>query len=107
MFPPLYSVDQYMGFGLSGSDSSTLMFGADATITWVDTSSQANAVDYHLSAYTQVHTPHLLASLETSLSFQCIVCWWHIPQIIASLRNVLFVPNIVIMQLPLKYQINV
>ncbi len=45
-----------MGFGLSGSDSSTLMFGADATITWVDSSSQPNAVDYHLSDYTQVHT---------------------------------------------------
>ena len=48
------SVDQYMGFGVSGSDSSTSMFGADPTITWVDTSSQPNAVDYHLSAYTQV-----------------------------------------------------
>ena len=43
-----------MGFGLSGSSSLTLMFGADPTITWVDTNSQANAVDYHLSDYSQV-----------------------------------------------------
>ena len=43
-----------MGFGLSGSTSSTLMFGADPTITWVDTNSQPNAVDYHLSDYSQV-----------------------------------------------------
>ena len=49
------STNQYMGFGLSGSASQTLMFGADPTITWVDTmSGEANAVDYHLSAYTQV-----------------------------------------------------
>ena len=43
-----------MGFGLSGSTSSTLMFGADPTITWVGTNSQPNAVDYHLSGYSQV-----------------------------------------------------
>ena len=44
-----------MGFGLSGSDSRTLMFGADPTITWVDSmSGQAKAVDYYLSGYTQV-----------------------------------------------------
>ncbi len=53
-------VNQYMGFGLSGSDSATLMFGADATITWVDTMSQPNAVDYHLSDYSQVHTTYTL-----------------------------------------------
>ena len=45
-----------MGFGLSGDDSQTLMFGADPTITWVDTmTGEANAVDYHLSAYRQVN----------------------------------------------------
>ncbi|XP_064398268.1 protein Skeletor, isoforms B/C-like isoform X4 [Halichondria panicea] len=49
-------VNQYMGFGVSGSDSSTLMVGGDPTITWVDSSSQPNARDYHLSAYTQCVT---------------------------------------------------
>ncbi len=44
-----------MGFGLSGSTASTQMFGADPTIAWVDvTNGQPNAVDYYLSAYTQV-----------------------------------------------------
>ena len=43
-----------MGFGLSGSTSSTLMFGADPTIAWVDETDGPQAVDYYLSAYTQV-----------------------------------------------------
>ena len=45
-----------MGFGLSGSTSSTLMFGADPTIAWVDETDGPQAVDYYLSAYTQVGT---------------------------------------------------
>ena len=48
------STNQYMGFGLSRSPTATLMFGADPTITWVDEISGPQAVDYHLSAYTQV-----------------------------------------------------
>jgi len=48
------STTQYMGFGLSGSTTNTLMFGADPTITWVDEISGPQAVDYHLSAYAQV-----------------------------------------------------
>ena len=43
-----------MGFGLSGSDSATLMVGADPTIAWVDPLDGPQAVDYYLSAYTQV-----------------------------------------------------
>jgi len=43
-----------MGFGLSGSTSATQMFGADPTITWVDETDGPQAVDYYLSAYTQV-----------------------------------------------------
>jgi len=50
----LFSTNQYMGFGLSGSTERTLMFGADPTITWVDETDGPQAVDYHLSAYTQV-----------------------------------------------------
>ena len=30
------------------------MFGADVSIVWVDDEDGAQAVDYHLSAYTQV-----------------------------------------------------
>ncbi len=52
-----------MGFGVSGSNTSTLMVGGDPTITWVDSSSQPNALDYHLSAYTQVHLAQLLVAL--------------------------------------------
>ena len=51
---PSTSTNQYMGFGLSGSTSSTLMFGADPTIAWVDETEGPRAVDYYLSAYTQV-----------------------------------------------------
>lgn len=43
-----------MGFGLSGSDSSTLMYGADATIAWFDDKDRPQAEDYYLSQYTQV-----------------------------------------------------
>ena len=49
-----YSTNQYMGFGLSGSDSATVMVGADPTIAWVDPLDGPQAVDYYLSAYTQV-----------------------------------------------------
>ena len=45
-----------MGFGLSGSTSATLMFGADPTIAWVDDIDGPQAVDYHLSAYSLVRT---------------------------------------------------
>jgi hypothetical protein len=41
----------WLGFGLSGSDSATLMIGADATIVWVDRQSIPHAEDYYLSAY--------------------------------------------------------
>ena len=44
-----------MGFGLSGSRTRILMIEADPTIAWVDSETgQPHAVDYHLSAYTQV-----------------------------------------------------
>ncbi len=49
------STIQYMGFGLSGSNSSTFMVGADATIAWVDNlEGTPNAEDYHLSGRFQV-----------------------------------------------------
>ena len=43
----------YMAFGISGSDSSVEMVGADAVVTWHD-SEGTGAVDYYLSARAQV-----------------------------------------------------
>ncbi len=59
----------YMGFGVSGSSSSTRMLGADATIAWVDIDDGPQAVDYHLSGLTQVimhayiKMPHMFISV--------------------------------------------
>ncbi len=49
-----YRDNQYNGFGLSGSDASTLMLGADAVITWVDDDLGPHAEDYYLNEYLQV-----------------------------------------------------
>ena len=50
-----YSTIQYLGFGLSGSNSATSMFQADATIAWVDGNGMGQAQDYYLSSYVQVY----------------------------------------------------
>ena len=52
------SDNTWLGFGLSGSDSATLMIGADATIVWVDREDQPHAEDYYLSAYIPVGLFH-------------------------------------------------
>ena len=46
----------WLGFGLSGSDTQTIMRGADVSIVWVDEVDGPHAEDYHLSEYTQVPT---------------------------------------------------
>ncbi|XP_072042772.1 protein Skeletor, isoforms B/C-like [Amphiura filiformis] len=44
----------YLAFGLSGSDSTTRMVGSDVTVAWLnELGTEANAVDYYLSAYQQ------------------------------------------------------
>ena len=43
----------YMAYGISGSDSSVEMVGADSVVTWHD-SEGTGAVDYYLSARAQV-----------------------------------------------------
>ena len=49
------SLNQYMAFGLSGSNASTAMVGADATVAWVDNADGSpNAVDYFITARVQV-----------------------------------------------------
>ena len=50
----LYRDNTWLGFGLSGSTSGTQMIGSDVSIVWVDDEDGAQAVDYHLSAYTPV-----------------------------------------------------
>ena len=47
----------WLGFGLSGSTFRTQMFGADATIVWVDDEDGPQAEDYFLSTYSQVSQP--------------------------------------------------
>ncbi|XP_064398937.1 neurogenic locus notch homolog protein 3-like [Halichondria panicea] len=47
------NLNQYMGFGLSGSTSRTHMIGADPVITWVDETTGPQAVDYFLTGYFQ------------------------------------------------------
>ena len=54
LFFDRHSTTQYLGFGLSGSVTQTLMFQADATIAWVDENGMAQAQDYYLSNYVQV-----------------------------------------------------
>ena len=51
-----------MAFGLSSDPTRTLMVGADATVAWVDRQARANAVDYHLSGYIQVHGAHAVTA---------------------------------------------
>ena len=46
-------IDQYLSFGISGSNTSTDMIGADVVVVWVN-DGVANAVDYILTARQQV-----------------------------------------------------
>lgn len=51
----LYRQNQYMGFGLSGSNMRTEMVGADVSIAWVDSAAgMPNAQDYYLTARSPV-----------------------------------------------------
>ena len=45
----------YLGFGISGSDSRSSMLGADVVIGWIDKdTNRARVEDYYLSQYGQV-----------------------------------------------------
>ena len=54
-----------MGFGLSGNPNRTQMVGADAVIAYVDNNQGAFAIDYSLTAQTQVHTPYCMVHTHT------------------------------------------
>ena len=46
-------IDQYMAFGISGSNTSTNMVGADVVVTWINNDGPS-AVDYYLTDRQQV-----------------------------------------------------
>ena len=46
-------IDQYMAFGISGSNTSTNMVGADVVVTWINNDGP-RAVDYYLIDRQQV-----------------------------------------------------
>ena len=56
----MHPIDQYMAFGISGSNTSTNMVGADVVVAWVD-NGVANAVDYYLTSRQQVGLPTVYA----------------------------------------------
>ena len=57
MFPCIITfmspIDQYMAFGISGSNTSTNMVGADVVVTWINDDGP-NAIDYYLTSRQQV-----------------------------------------------------
>lgn len=55
------NLNEYMAFGISGSDTGTVMVGSDVTVAWIDSSTnEARADDYHLSNYAQVRNVYHL-----------------------------------------------
>ena len=54
----------YMAFGLSGSDSTVEMVGADAVVTWQDDKG-TGAVDYYLSQRAQVRVVAVLCVIDS------------------------------------------
>ena len=59
-------IDQYMAFGISGSNTSTNMVGADVVVTWIN-NDVPSAVDYYLTDRQQV----LSVTIEELLLFIC------------------------------------
>ena len=49
----MFSTDQYMAFGISGSNTSTNMVGADVVVTWINDDGP-RAIDYYLTSRQQV-----------------------------------------------------
>ncbi|KAJ8041500.1 HHIP-like protein 2 [Holothuria leucospilota] len=48
------ALNEYMAFGISGSETGTLMVGSDVSVVWIDPSTnEAQGEDYQLSAYSQ------------------------------------------------------
>ena len=60
-----------MSFGISGSNTSTFMVGADVVVAWVD-NGVANAVDYYLTSRQQVIIITLQIPKHDTVSIMCI-----------------------------------
>jgi hypothetical protein len=56
------SITQYMGFGLSGSNTTTSMDGADVTIAWLGETGPM-AVDYHLRSRNRAQVSYSTANM--------------------------------------------
>lgn len=74
-------LDNYIAFGISGSDQTTLMFGGDATWTWMDNEG-VHAGDLDLSAYAQVRLGYCLWAfwrlLGSRMLYKGELLWWHL-----------------------------
>ena len=57
-----------MAFGISGSNTSTFMVGADVVVTWINGDGQPSAIDYYLTSRQQVHR---VVAIGVLLSFIC------------------------------------
>ena len=60
-----------MAFGISGSDTSTNMVGADVVVTWINDDGP-NAIDYYLTSRQQVKL--LSCTRGLLLLFTCCCC---------------------------------
>ena len=70
----MFTIDQYMAFGISGSDTSTNMVGADVVVTWINDGGPS-AVDYYLTDRQQVPIKcyNTCSYIEAVLLFNVIV----------------------------------
>ena len=59
-----------MAFGISGSNTSTNMVGADVVVTWINDDG-ANAIDYYLTSRQQVYIESCNWCVIYGISFCC------------------------------------
>ena len=74
MYLLLFPIDQYMAFGISGSNTSTDMVGADVIVVWVK-DGVANAVDYLLTARQQVNQKPFLPYVSIHVTIVTVSQW--------------------------------
>ena len=54
MFACVQDVDEYVAFGLSGSETDSRMEGSDVAILYLDNALQGYAIDYNITAKSTV-----------------------------------------------------
>ena len=72
-----------MAFGLSGSESFTLMDGADVTVSWVDNAEGPIAQDYHLRSQERVQVSTVIDRVSRAIITVMILkcCLQHMTEI--------------------------